>query len=611
MVSGVSQYGLMPVKTMQNYETSKPVAASTMVATHSAQGFVWQSTAAVLLALMSFFLSTYFSHTTFEQLPHLEDELAYVYQARIFAGGQLTVDTLQPILTYWQPFLVDDATTGQRGGKYPPGWPLLLAFGELAGQLWIVNALLAAVLTSLTYAVGRNWFNPDVGLFAALLFSLSPTVMLLNASLMAHTLALSCVMAILLLWRRLLRGSWRVALLVGLLAGLLYITRPLPTLGLGLVCSVMFVRHLVGRWRAGRLLQTLPPYVLAAAGLLLMVGFGWGFTNALTGSPTENLYVRIWDYDRIGFGECCGRSGHTLTKGVRHFQYDASLALADLFGWQVGHIDEGIINYWRNSSTYYPNTGLSWIAVVFGLLVALWPVARKYPRASAFWGLLTVIWLWLPGSQGDALTDEVWFSWAWVLFGLVWLLWPLLWLRGRQQRTWAIMSAAAVLLLLTTVYWTGSQRYSTRYFFEAVGPLAILSGMSLAWLARQSSKPVIYGGLVLLSIVTFVTYSQPRIDALRGFNQVTQSFLDEVNARRRSEEPAVVIVHGPGTGSERVSWRAMGALMAVTSPYLDSDIVLAWDYQSQGVFDDILERFAGREIIEMQATGNDIWFLEN
>lgn len=598
------------MKTTENYENFTLVPPLVSVKARSSQGFVWQSAAAVLLTMLSFFFSTYFSHTSFEQLPHLEDELAYIYQARIFAGGQLTVDTPQPYLTYWQPFLVDDATTGQRGGKYPPGWPLVLAFGELAGQLWIVNALLAAVLTSLTYGVGRSWFNPDVGLFAALLISFSPMVMLLSASLMGHMLALCCVMAILLVWRRLLSGSWRVALLVGLLAGLLYITRPLPTLGLGLVCSVMFLRHLYDRWRSGRLVQTLPPYVLAAAGLLLMVGFGWAFTNALTGSPTENLYVRIWDYDRLGFGECCGRSGHNLTKGVRHFQYDSSLALADLYGWQVGPIDERIITYWQNGDTYYPNTGLSWLALVFGLLIALWPIARRDPRAGVFWGFLMAIWLSLPGSQGDQLTDEVWFSWAWILFGLVWLLWPLLWLRGRHQRNWAIMSTAAVMLLLCTAYWTGSQRYSTRYFFEAVGPLTILSGMGLAWLARRTSKRVIYGGLALLSVITFATYSQPRIDALRGFNQVTQAFLDEVNAHRRSQEPAVVIVHGPGSGSERVRWRAMGALMAVTSPYLDSDIVLAWDYQSQGVFDDILERFAGREIIEMQATGNDIWFVE-
>ncbi|MCA9881659.1 MAG: hypothetical protein KC708_01755 [Anaerolineae bacterium] len=573
-------------------------------------GFVWQSAAAVVLALMSFLLSAYFSHATFEQLPHLEDEMAYLYQARIFARGQLTIDIPQPSLSYWQPFLIDDTSTGQRGGKYPPGWPLLLAFGEIAGQLWIVNALLASLLTSLTFAVGRTWFDPDVGLFAALLVAFSPMVMLLNASLMAHTLALVCVMAILLLWRRLLRGSWRIALAVGLLAGLLYITRPLPTLGLGLVCSVLFLRHLYNRWRAGRLLRTLPPYVLAAVGLLLMVAFGWAYTAALTGNPTENLYVRIWTYDSLGFGECCGRSGHNLSKAVGHFQFDISVSAADLYGWQIGPIDSAMTHFWQTSGSYYPNMGLSWIALAFGLVVALWPIVRRYPLISAFWAVLTVIWLWLPGNQRGELAEEAWFSWAWVIFGIVWCCWPLLFLRGRQQRVWTVVSVAAVMLVLSMAYWTGSQRYSTRYYFEAVGAVIILSGIGLAWLAQNTHKPVIYGGLILLTAVTFFTFSIPRIDALRGFNQMTQAFIDEVNARRRSNEPLLVIVHGPGSGSQRVSWRAMGPLMAMTSPYLDSDIVLAWDFQSEGVFDRILARFPGREIIEMEAIVDEIDFYD-
>jgi hypothetical protein len=71
------------------------------------------------LALLAFGLSAVLSNTVFERLPHLEDEVAYLFQARTLAGGQLVVETPQPRLAYWQPFIVD--YEGNRFGKYLPG----------------------------------------------------------------------------------------------------------------------------------------------------------------------------------------------------------------------------------------------------------------------------------------------------------------------------------------------------------------------------------------------------------------------------------------------------------------------------------------------------------
>ena len=56
--------------------------------------------------------------------------------------------------------------------------------------------------------------------------------------------------------------------------------------------------------------------------------------------------------------------------------------------------------------------------------------------------------------------------------------------------------------------------------------------------------------------------------------------------------------------------------MAVTSPYLDSDIVGAWNYQAgngnsgDSVRQQIIARFPGRQVIDMDATGNTAWFAD-
>jgi len=62
------------------------------------------------------------------------------------------------------------------------------------------------------------------------------------------------------------------------------------------------------------------------------------------------------------------------------------------------------------------------------------------------------------------------------------------------------------------------------------------------------------------------------------------------------------------TGTD-VRWRAYGALTALTSPYLDSPIVVAWVYD-ESVRDQIVAQFPHRQIIEMAAAGNRAWFVD-
>jgi hypothetical protein len=79
-----------------------------------------------------------------------------------------------------------------------------------------------------------------------------------------------------------------------------------------------------------------------------------------------------------------------------------------------------------------------------------------------------------------------------------------------------------------------------------------------------------------------------------------------VLARRDGDRPVLVLVHG-----NDVRWRALGSLMALTSPYLDSEIVVAWDTLVPGMADEILARFPDRQVIEMDAVGNDATFRDD
>ena len=143
---------------------------------------------ALLCVFLAFTASDIVSRAIFERLPHLEDEFAYLYQARLFARGDAYIETPAPVRAYWQPFLIN--LEGKRFGKYTPGWPLILAAGVEMGELWVINAWLSMLTVAVVYRLGREVYNPQTGAVAALLTAISPAAMLLSGSLMAHTLAL-------------------------------------------------------------------------------------------------------------------------------------------------------------------------------------------------------------------------------------------------------------------------------------------------------------------------------------------------------------------------------------------------------------------------------------
>jgi 4-amino-4-deoxy-L-arabinose transferase-like glycosyltransferase len=564
--------------------------------------------AALILCLFAFAMSAILSRTVFERLPHLEDELAYLWQARTYARGQLVIATPEPEDAFWQPFVVDHE--GRRFGKYTPGYPALLAVGVLLGQTWIVNALLAMTTVALVYRIGRDVFDRDVGLIAAALVAFSPMALLLNATLMGHTAALCC--AALFAWalwnveHRRRKLAWGV--IGGLALGLLVANRALTGVAFALPFALWSGVRLLRPLRAWQPVQVgaLPPLLALSAATLLLASSIPLYNYAATGSPTQNLYTLVWSYDRLGFGEGAGRNTHTLEKGIRHARFDLSLTAADLFGWQIGTIDEAAREHLRTESDYYPHIGVSWALLPFGLLA----IYRRRTAWMALWLAALAAWVVVPHLfDGGDLTRDPTFAYIWVVVALAWALLPVLLARSDQTRWTGLLLASALCLVgLQVAYWIGSQRYSTRYYYEALMPLALVSAVPLAWLARRGLRAPLYALLALALAYSLFAYSLPRIGVLYGYNLIGRAQIEQVMARRVDERPVLVLVSG-----ERVRWRAFGALMAQTEPFLDSEIVAAWNYRgdsSDAVREQILARFPDRQVIEMQARENQAWFSD-
>src|SRR3990172_8036047 len=76
--------------------------------------------AAAALALLTTAVSLWIAVDIFETIPHVEDEFAYLWQAKVMAGRRIALPSPPEPESFLVPFVVDHQ--GIRFGKYSPGW---------------------------------------------------------------------------------------------------------------------------------------------------------------------------------------------------------------------------------------------------------------------------------------------------------------------------------------------------------------------------------------------------------------------------------------------------------------------------------------------------------
>jgi len=298
---------------------------------------------ALFLALAGFLASAFVTQRIFEGIPHIEDEIAYVWQAKVLAEGHFKVYSPLQTKSLLVPFIVD--YQGERFGKYPPGWP---AFLSLAIQLRIrewVNPLMAGLGVWLTYLLGKRAFNPLVGLLAAGLTVTSPFFLMNSGSLLSHPFGLVLSASFALGW---LEAFWKnkdndtgnkiartrnqcwFTILSALALGVLILTRPMTALAVALPFAIHGLYLLLRGDKATRL--KLLVFSLVA---IIFVGIFFLWQYLLTGDALLNPYTLWWSYDKVGFGPGHGHSinGHTLHLAWTNLRQSVKAGSYDLFGW--------------------------------------------------------------------------------------------------------------------------------------------------------------------------------------------------------------------------------------------------------------------------------------
>lgn len=271
-----------------------------------------------------------FSSVVFEHTPHIHDEISYLFQARLFASGRLTVPSPCARDFFDFPHMINN---GRWHSMYTPGHPFLLAGGVLLGVPWLINPLLAALTIILFYALGLEIYDRKTGVLAALLGAASIWFLLMSSTLMSHTSSLFFASFFLLFLVRSLKSP---SILNGLLAGV----------GLGAMATIRHYNALIFAFPflLAYAFKSLPDLkrrmgnILAAAGATALFLTAFGVYNQLTnGSPFRMGHSVVFG-ERIlpGFGNR-GVSGNPFTPlhgWENTLDYVKALS-RDLFGWPL------------------------------------------------------------------------------------------------------------------------------------------------------------------------------------------------------------------------------------------------------------------------------------
>jgi hypothetical protein len=330
-----------------------------------------------LLAGFVTLVAAVLSLTSYQAIPHVPDEIAYLLQARYFAAG-LPWMAPPPVPAAFDTFLLE--VSGDRWyAVFPPGWPLALALGVKVGVPWLVNPVLGGICVLLTYLLVQELADRATARVTTFLLAVSPWHLLMSMSFMSHVLSLALALLTALgtarAWRT---GAWTPALVAGLSLGILGMSRPLEGVAVGLMAGIPLLVAAVRRGHVGSLLS-------GAIGTAITGGLGLAYNKVITGSPfvfpAERLFEREYGADRytIGFGPEKGLGwtgvdpfpGHGPVDVVVNATLNGFMMNVDLFGWAVGSIAIVTLGFLRADRTIERVMALA-IVVVVALHSAFW-----------------------------------------------------------------------------------------------------------------------------------------------------------------------------------------------------------------------------------------------
>lgn len=290
----------------------------------------------VLAATLSFY--SYGAH------PHISDEISYLYQARYFEAGMLTMPA-PPVPAAFKLYLMNYEDT-RWYSIFPPGWPLALMVGVWAGVPWLVNPVLAGLNVLGISILLRELYDRRTSRIVVVLLCCSPWFVFMGINFMSHIFTLTAALAAALafVWAR-KTGKFTWALASGFAIGLVSLIRPLD----GFILAILLGLLAIGV--GGRRLKVLSVAALVLGTVIvgsLILPYNKHLTGKLTQLPVNAYFDKNYgpNANAMGFGP--GRNagwrhldaypGHSPLEGLINANLNTTSINFELLGWSIGSL---------------------------------------------------------------------------------------------------------------------------------------------------------------------------------------------------------------------------------------------------------------------------------
>jgi hypothetical protein len=270
----------------------------------------------VLLSIICLCLTTVYARYVLQMFPNSGDEYAYLFQSATFQGGRL----YNPTHPMQQSFRCSHipAKDGKWVGRFPPGWPALLALaGVFHIPAWLCNPILSLLVLWVLFLFAREVFGTKVALITAAALVCTPFFIFNGASYFAHMATL--LFLLLFYYHGILfcrRGNVSYGVLAGIWIGCAFVNRPFTAL---LVAAPFLIYFFVSTpWRQhSRWIW----FLAGSAPLLLLLLY---YNRQITGNPFLQVTTWVDAEERLGFVK-----GYTPLHGLRFMAW----RLRDLLYW--------------------------------------------------------------------------------------------------------------------------------------------------------------------------------------------------------------------------------------------------------------------------------------
>jgi Dolichyl-phosphate-mannose-protein mannosyltransferase len=350
------------------------------------------------------------SQITLRDFPNSADEYSYLISAKLFSAGRLSVPSPSHKKFYDFKHIIND---GQFYGKYSPGWPFFLMFGEFLGFPWVINMIFAVLTLVVMYSLARELFSEKIAKISLLLMATNSYFLFNSSSYFSHTSSQFFLLLFVYFYLKSLKtkksGGW---FLLGIILGTSFLIRQLEAVVFGFCIFIHYIYFVLRNKKAcsGEFVK----WGLFLSGFSLLFGIFLTYNYLQTGDPFLLPFIKYDPGDKLGF----------------HYPYMTSFksAIMDNIIYRIIHLNLwvpfcfvfmflALFSSERYSKEYVYLMVALFISILFAYVFYVFHPGNQYGPRYLYSSSFTIFILMAIGIE--KIMTSKWYGYRWVLPGIL------------------------------------------------------------------------------------------------------------------------------------------------------------------------------------------------